>query len=211
MEQSWRNRSIEVVDCNGEIFFFLRSNGEICVTWFYIFSAILQINFSLFLLFQCCVCSVVSVSHHPYKKVSGTFLLLKSYSENTQNIVLLSPPGRIAPVHLSISPVLPSIWIRRLQFGHRCLVAVIGWPSKWLAKISMTLWMIGTSTLIQARLPVHRSLKTAAIIHNAVRPAPRLTLPRLPQAHITRLLESSVRATYIFFVFVFKMEASCIS
>ena len=78
-------------------------------TWFYIFSAILQINFSLFLLFQCCVCSVVSVSHHPYKKVSGTFLLLKSYSENTQNIELLSPAGRITPVHLSISPVLPSI------------------------------------------------------------------------------------------------------
>lgn len=73
----------------------------------------------------------------------------------------------------------------------------------------MTLWKIGTSTLIQARLPAHHSLKTAAITHNAVRPAPRLTFPRLPQAHITRheVLKSSVRATYIIFCF-FKMEAS---
>ena len=108
-----------------------------CVTWLYIFSTIISFNFSLFLL-QCCVCSVVFVSHHPYKKVSGIFLLLKYYSENTQNIVPLFPTGGIAPVHLSISPVLPSIWIRRLQCGHwryRCLIAVIGWPSKWLAKI----------------------------------------------------------------------------
>lgn len=34
-----------------------------------------SLNFSLFL-FQCCVCSVVFVSHHPYKKVSGIFFLL---------------------------------------------------------------------------------------------------------------------------------------
>jgi len=67
----------------------------------------------------------------------------------------------------------------------------------------MTLWKIGTSTLIQARLPAHHSLKTAAITHNAVRPAPRLTFPRLPQAHITRheVLKSSVRATHIIFCF----------
>jgi len=66
----------------------------------------------------------------------------------------------------------------------------------------MTLWKIGTSTLIQARLPAHHSLKTAAITHNAVRPAPRLTFPRLPQAHITRheVLKSSVRATHIIFM-----------
>ena len=67
----------------------------------------------------------------------------------------------------------------------------------------MTLWKIGTSTLIQARLPAHHSLKTAAITHNAVRPAPRLTFPRLPKALITRheVLKSSVRATYIIFCF----------
>lgn len=34
-----------------------------------------SLNFSLFL-FQCCVCSVVFVSHHPYKKVSGIFFLV---------------------------------------------------------------------------------------------------------------------------------------
>lgn len=62
MEQSWGNRSIEAVDCNGEIY----------VTWFNIFSTILLIMF----LFQCCVCSVVFVSHHPYKKVSAWYFFV---------------------------------------------------------------------------------------------------------------------------------------